>query len=422
LIARFPSSANHETPGTTRRWTLYLLWIAVFVAVPIWASFDTPAWDVAVYGRAVEALRAGHDPYSSAMAVQTATHLQGGVTAGVDPPYSYVYSPMTLPVLRVIAEVPRVAAGTLYWLIYVVGVLALAWVGMQSVEGEERRGFWYLAPLAAFFPGLLANGTVLGGNVAYILYAAVLVAAVMAWRGRSWSWFYLAVVVASCVKAPLLSLVVLPVFTARKQWLPAISTCVAGAVLFVGQRFVWPGLFAHYIQAVSLQFAYNRDFGCSPAGLLSGLLYDHHVSYTVPAALFYLGYAVPILGTLFYLSRLYLRGLFSLEQWVPVLLVGVILLNPRLIEYDVAPLALPLALIGWRGLRSVASRQHAGWIAAAVFLLLNAAGLSSWTLRKAMDGPLLVLFFAYGSYALVRDARAQRRHGRGELHVMRAAA
>jgi hypothetical protein len=422
LIARTLSFPRKQVHRTTRHWSLYALWIAVFIAVPIWASLDTPAWDVAVYWKAVLALRVGHDPYSSAMAVQTATHLNGGVAAGVDPPYSYVYSPITLPLLHVIVLLPGLFSGTMYWALYIVAVLTQVWVGMQAVEGDERRGFLYLAPVAAFFPGLLANGIVLGGNVAYFLYAAVFLTAVMAWRGCSWRWFYLAVLIASCVKAPLLCLVVLPVFTARKQWLPTIGTAAAGTVLFGMQQILWPDLFQHYLQAVALQFTYNRDFGCSPAGLLSGILYDHGIAYTAPTTAFYLLYACAILAMLFYLSRLYLRGLYSLQQWVPVLLVGVVLLNPRLIEYDVAPLALPLALIGWRFLRTYVNRGRAGWIVASVFVAFNALALTSWSLRKSMDCAVLVLFFVIGSYTLLRIAHDQESAQRNELAALQAVA
>jgi hypothetical protein len=391
---------------TTRRpWQLYALWLGVILAIPVWLAVDSSAWDVRVYWKAIEAVRAAHDPYISAMAVQTATHLQGDVPAGVDPPWSYVYSPITLPVLRLIGLLPGIVSGTLYWTLYLVAVLAQAWIGLQSAEGNERRAFLYLAPVAAFFPGLLANGIVLGGNVAYILYAVVLLGAVFTWRGHSWRWFYLAVLIASCIKAPLLSLVVIPVLTARKQWAPALATTVAGACFFGIQLFLWPGLFHHYLQAVALQFTYNRDFGCSPAGLLSGVLYDRGIAYTIPAAAFYALYAAAIFATLFHLSRLYLRGLYSLQQWVPVLLVGVILLNPRLIEYDVAPLALPLAFICWRWLRTHLSSRSAGWTSAGIFLALNAFAIASWSLRKAMDGPLLVLCFILGTITLIRRAR-----------------
>jgi hypothetical protein len=207
------------------------------------------------------------------------------------------------------------------------------------------------------------------------------------------------------VKAPLLSLTAIPVFSARRQWARAGATVVAGTALFAMQPMIWPTLFRHYLQAVELQFSYNRDFGCSPAGLFSGVLFDRGIPYSPASMIFYLCYAVPLLGILLWLSREYLRGAFLLRQWVPVLLVGVILLNPRLIEYDVAPLAIPLALIGWRSLRSLVSARKAVLVSCLAFVVANGFALTGWEVRKLIDGPLLVVFFAAGSWRLVRQTR-----------------
>ncbi len=90
---------------------------------------------------------------------------------------------------------------------------------------------------------------------------------------------------------------------------------------------------------------------------------------------------------------------------MPVLLVGVILLNPRLIEYDVAPIALPLALIGWRFVASFNRPSRTILIFALFFAITNAFALYSWDLRKMIDGPLLVLFFIAGSWNLLQHSR-----------------
>lgn len=388
-----------------RRGIVLGFWILVFAAMPVWIAFDTPGWDLAIYHTAIRALAAGHDPYADAIAIQQLFHSQLALHPNAQVPYSYVYSPITLPLLRLIGEFPIWLSGSAYWLVYLAGILAQIWVGMQATEDTERRYFIYLAPVAAFFPGFLANGIVLSGNVAYILYALVLVAAVLGWRRGSWHWFYLATLAASCVKAPLLSLVVIPILSARKQWLPAGITTAAGVALFAMQPLIWPTLFKHYLQAVELQFRYNRDFGCSPSGLFSGVLYDHGISYSPASFIFYLSYAIPLFALLLYLSRRFLSGGFSLKQWIPVLLVGVILLNPRLIEYDVAPLALPLALIAWRFLASFTTPARTILFLSIFFAVANAFALYSWDLRKLIDGPLLVLFFLAGSWNLLQCSR-----------------
>ena len=382
-----------------------VLWLLVLIAMPIWIANDAPGWDASIYHTAIKAVAAGHDPYADAIAIQQSFHAEKAIHPDAPPPYSYVYSPITLTVLRLINAFPLWFSGSLYWLVYLGGVLAEIWVGMQAVEASEHRYFVFLAPVAAFFPGFLANGIVLSGNVAYILYPLVFLAAVFAWRRGQWLWFYLAVLAASCVKAPLLSLAIIPILTTRKQWLPTGLTVAAGIGLFAIQPLLWPSLFKHYLQAVELQFSYNRDFGCSPSGLLSGVLYDHGIPYSPASFIFYLCYALPLFALMLYLSRQFLRGAFSLKQWIPVVLVGVILLNPRLIEYDVAPLALPLALIAWRFLAARTTTGKTILYLAIFFAITNVFALTSWELRKLIDGPLIVIFFLAGCWDLYQQSR-----------------
>jgi hypothetical protein len=380
-----------------------IIWILAFVAMPVWIAFDPPGWDLDVYYAAIHSLAAGHDPYADSIAKLEHFHSQIALHPAATPPFIYVYSPLTLPFLRIIGTLPIWLSRDVYWLIYLAAVLAQIWVGMQAVEESERRYFVYLAPVAPFFPGFLADGTILSGNVAHILYAIILLAAFVGWRRGSWKWFYLATLAASCVKAPYLSLVVIPILSARKQWLPAAITVFTGISLFAIQRLIWPSLFEHYLESVKLMFSYSHDFGCSPAGLFSDLLYHYGIPYSFASAIFYLCYALPLFGVLFYLSRYFLRGNFSLSQWIPVLFVGVILLNPRLIEYDVAPLALPLTLIGWRFLSTFTTPPKTILFLSLFFTVANLITVHSWELRKVIDSPLLVSFFIAGAWDFWRN-------------------
>jgi dolichol-phosphate mannosyltransferase len=387
-------------------WLLLLLWAAVALAITVWVSVAEVGWDTAIYRSAVHTLRAGHDPYATAIALQIRAHQNGGADASSHPLYSYVYPPATLPLLRLIGSLPSAPVKIAYWLLYAAAMLAQLWVAMQAVQQQERRWFLFLLPIAPFFPGLLADGTLLSGNIAFLLYAAVLSAAVLGWRGKSWFPFYAAVLMASFFKAPLLSLVAIAPLSAPRQRTRALSTVAAGIGLIAVQPLLWPSLFRNYLEAVDLQFRFNSDFGCSPAGLLSSLLYSHHLPYSPWALLFYLGYGVPVLATLVYLSRCYFAALFSLKQWIPMVIVGVVLLNPRLIEYDVAPLTLPLALIASRSLSHLQDRARLTWIFAGVLAFMNSLGLYSWSVRKSLDGALLVTFFVVGSWSLLHLKQA----------------
>ena len=388
--------------------SVLLLWILTLLTLVVWAWLGGAGWDVGIYHAGMRSLRAGHDPYTDATSIQRLFHEQLLANPKLllqDPPFSYVYSPITLPLLRLIGTVPVWLSGGMYYLLYFAAALGQVWVTFRAVEGSERPYFRYLAPVAIFFPGFLADATILSGNVAYILYAAVLLAAVLGWQRGTWVWFYLATLAASCVKAPLLSLVLIPALSGRRQWLPVAVTGGAGLALFAVQPLVWPTLFRHYLEAVDLQFRFNRDFGCSPAGLFGDFLYGHGIPYSPASMIFFLAYAIPLFALLVYLSRLYLRGSFPLTQWMPVMLVGVILLNPRIMEYDTAPIALPLALIAWRVLARWTRPPRRIACLSLLFVTVNAVGGRSWSIRKLTDGPLLVVFFAAGVWNLLQLAR-----------------
>lgn len=350
----------------------YVFWIFAFIAIPVWGALGQGnGWDAKVYLNAIHSVQAGHDPYADGIAVQEASHAQRKLHPLLPNPLVYVYSPLTLPLLRMIGILPLWFSIGIYWLLYGSGISAQIYVGAQFIEPKEWRFFAFFAPAAAFFPGLLQNMVLWGGNIAYILYGLVLTAALLGWRRGHWRWFYLAVLVASCFKPPLLTLLAIPVLSSRGQWLPASVTAGTGVGLFAIQSWVWPSYFHNYLCAVELQFGYNHDFGSGPAGLLGSALVMAGLTYSPWCMIFYGIITLPLFGLLFYLSRRFLRGDFTLERWVPVMVTGVILLNPRIQEYDVAPLTLFMALIFYRTCGRVFGAQRQNLFCALFFVGIN---------------------------------------------------
>lgn len=387
-----------------------VFWLCAFISAVIWAFSPSvsPGWDLHVYANAVRSLQIGHDPYWDGIAVQRIFHAHLAEHPNAAPPFTYVYSPITLPLLRWLGRFPLRWVGGMYWLVYGACAAAAMWVGMQAVEPEERPVFMLLAPAAIFFPGLLENDVLFSGNIAYVIYGIVFLTAMIGWRKGQWLWFYLAALAASCCKAPLLSVLAIPVLSSRKQWWQAGVTAVCGVGLFAVQPLLWPAAFQHYLTAVELQFSYNHDFSCSPAGLLADALYNV-IPYTVTSAVFYLVYAVPVFLILFYLSRRYLDGEFSLEQWMPVMLAGVILLNPRIMEYDVASIALPMALLAWRSFARNNSLGKTILEMSFFCALLYQFSRTQWRVVECLS---LVGLFAAGSwnlYAQVHHAQYRSR-------------
>ena len=112
--------------------------------------------------------------------------------------------------------------------------------------------------------------------------------------------------------------------------------------------------------------------------------------YAVPCASFYLCFASLILTALIYLERLYRQGRLTLTDLLPVLLIGVILLNPRLLGNDIYVLTIPVAAIVWRSLMDLTRSWKAATFWVLAFMLV-ANLVAIW----AGD------YFAMGFYAVV---------------------
>ena len=386
-----------------------VFWIIAFIAMAILAPQQrySPGWDVRVYTNAIHSLRLNHDPYADGIAAQQAFHAWSAVHPKVKdipcirPPCTYVYSPITLPPLRVAAQLPRRGVVDGYVLLLALGVLASSLAMLYAAEpGRERNGFALILPAAMFFPGLVLDFVLLSGNVVYIFYGLVFATAVLGWKRHQWLPFYLAVILTSLYKAPLLSLLAIPVFFETRVWRGVLITAGCALLLFVAQPLIWPDLFRHYLQAVELQFSYNRDFGFSPAGLLGTALTHFHRPYSPWTMLSYLAYAALTLYILWELRTRYLAGEFSQRQWIPVVMLGVLLLNPRIKEYDVAAITVPMALIAWR---LCARNTGLGLALVKASLFLTAVGIAAtttWIAMRPTYGFLIAGLFAAGVWHL----------------------
>ncbi len=383
------------------------LWIGALVSLPWVAGLQDyrPGWDLRVYKEAITSIAAGHDPYVDGLDRQRSYHLSGPHPVKDMPPYTYVYSPVTTLILRAVLHIPDSLRVPLYIFFYLAGMLAAIWAVADAGCASERRFLGYVAPIVPYFPGLLQESVVFSGNIAYLLYGAVLSAAVWGWRRQRWILFYAVVLFASCYKAPLLSLLLIALFTGRRQVFPVLVTAAVGLALFVLQPLLWPSMFRHYLLAVELQFSYNQDFGLNPAGLAARALLVHGWPYQPVWWTAYVCVASTVFGVLLILWQRFKAGVFPLERWLPLVLIGVVLLNPRAKTYDVAPVTVAILLILWRWLEPLRSVWMRGSVMALVLMAMNLCGVVLqrgrwWDLVEAL---LICGCFAGESMALLRS-------------------
>src|SRR5208337_2862097 len=264
----------------------------------VWSS-PGRGWDVAIYYRAMQDVRAGLDPYAAGLARQYAAQAAGRHA------YTYVYQPLTLLALRAFNLPPVWLAAVLYWTAYGAGYVALVWAVTQCFRPQDRAVMWYFVPLVTFFPALMPNEVILSGNVAYIFYGLLFPAAILGWKRGAWRWFYLAVLLTACFKVPFLTLLAIPALAGERQWPKATAVGAAGLGLFAVQSWLWPVQFHEYLVSVGLQFQFNYDFQRSPAGVLGRILYFRGLPYSTPCTVTFLIYGSVLFAVLCYFGKLY---------------------------------------------------------------------------------------------------------------------
>jgi hypothetical protein len=376
-------------------WILAVITIAVLAMRPGYVV----GWDLDVYRQAVLSLRAGHDPYLACVAARKMyfDHLAAHPLA--PRPFGYIYPPITLPFLQMLSKWHMLTVGVVYWAMYAIGVMVVLWASRFSIRKNEWTAFSLLAPASLFFPGFLQSDPLFSGNVAYILYGTIFAGAGVGWRTGKWRWFYVAVLVASLIKPTFLSLLGIPVFTAACQWLPALATAALSLCCNVLQEPFWPVQFGNYRMSLQSQVVdYIHDFGLHPAGVLADALYDK-VPYRITFVLLYGVCTVLFGGALLHLRGRFLRGEISLKDWIPVVLIGVTFLNPRIMQYDLLPVTLPMALVGWRFFHRWFGDCRPAVITMFVFfVVLNVAGNFAWAPTECL---LLVGLFLAGTWTLL---------------------
>jgi len=376
------------------RWVVPVFWLGAALALVGMAKFMPFAWDAKDYLLAVQ---------------QYPAYVHGQVNL------SLAYSPLfMIPALGAATLLPLWLAAALFVLTYFAGFLVQIWVVMQCATESERKVLAYLAPAIVFFPGLLISesGVIASGNLAYILYGAMFAGAAWGWKRDRWNWFYLAVLVSACAKVQLLTMLAIPLLCGGRPWRRTLLTGSAGLAIYALQARIWPQLFHTYLHSLQAMSLSPRDFGYGPAGNLARIFQHHGAAYYWPCIVFYLAYAAVLFVILLSLSKLYREQKISFPSWAPVMLLGVILLNPRILAYDVAAVSLPMALIVWRSLmRGEASVSKPKLIACAlsVFIGINVFVESAENLGMVPDAAkyvemfLMLGIFANGVWGLLRE-------------------
>jgi hypothetical protein len=176
-------------------------------------------------------------------------------------------------------------------------------------------------------------------NIASLLYFLAFAAAIPGLRRNLWLWFYIAVFLAAIIKITFLALLLLPLLAGRRQWARSFL-CAAMVVLTnVGQWLLWPALYAEYRSSLQQGILNAQAFGYGIFGILANYHYRQRgvgvAAYVVSSTL-----AVLVVVLMFLLRRR-LEQVPQLRQdpasngiWLALVVVTIVLVNPRVMVYD----------------------------------------------------------------------------------------
>jgi hypothetical protein len=383
---------------------LTALWFAAFASVVgMFIFLPENSFDLRVSSEAMHYLRMGVDPYAASIARQKAEaalgHHKGEAALG-HRVFVYLYPPISIELLKVLNMVPALLRAAIFWMVYAVGFGLQLWAGSRFALAAERRMLRFVFPLVMFFPAFVPSDTLLSGNIAIPMYGAVLAAAVRGWREERWGVFFAVVVATSLLKPPMLVWLAVPVLLGCAQLAPAVAAALCGVGLFAIQKFLWAQRFAEFMS--SIRYTLPLEINYSTVAMFGKFLeFIGHPSDRAAVA-FYIAVSLAMFGILMYFAREFRRKNVAGQNFAAVVLVSTALFAPRLKEYDLLPLTIPMALIVLRGVRSPVAR---------IVLILGAVavGVALITDRlTAVDIISVATVFMVGVHGLNAEAQASR--------------
>ena len=318
-------------PHPAQRLPYLFLALAFLALCALWDHFLLPGtrdlWDARVYAHAIAAFRAGSDPYSLA---------DGGLP--------FVYPPIFLYLGAAFAHIPAHLAWAFYLAVLTISTLAIPWL----LATQYLRTRWLTPAIALVVfvlqPRLFGEIVFLSGNLGAPLYALILIAALPGLRRNRWLWFYAAIVLASLIKPPFLTFLVLPVFLAHRQfprpaspplpspWPPMPPRLASSPPSSSPSRTPSASRFSCAMTTASDTWpGSSSSISASPA--FHGLI----------APIAYLAVMAALLAAMLVLRRR--TPTPNPALWLPMLLVFAIIANPRMQAYDAEIAFLPAIVL-----------------------------------------------------------------------------
>lgn len=247
--------------------------------------------------------------------------------------------------------------GAAGWPLYLCLVL-VAYLSLPFLIGRYYLGLrdWQLClAMSVFFLTpfniSIASG-LLSGNIATPCYAAALLAAIPGIRSGRWRTFFVVVFFIALIKVTFLLLLLLPLLSREKRWRGSVLCFGATGCAYLLQIALAPNLYRSFQQAVYRWGFAGLNYGFSPFGEAANTLHRfHRYQFLLPWAVEVVFAAAVLLSLV--LVRMRLASKYHGGLGLALILVSIVLLNPRMMLYDVTVGILPVYFLMLQGVRSI---------------------------------------------------------------------
>lgn len=292
-------------------------------------------WDAHIYSAAFAKYASGANPYRS---------ITNNSSFGQN---LFVYPPVILLAGNWIRQlIPESLRWFTYVLFYVLSIALLLVVLVRYFARSPWMGVPVAILLLVCAPDLAGADALLSGNLSVPCYAIALAAAIPGIRRGRWSYLYAIVIVIAGIKVSFLLLLMLPLLAGRRQ----LVACIACAGIVFGtygaQWMFARTAFRQFLLSLRQQAYLGFDDGYSVFHYARALNYNLQLGPAYTPFVAELVVTAIVFAALLYLRRILVDP--PQGSWLAILLLAIVLLNPRMKVYDAAVGALPaFALLGY---------------------------------------------------------------------------
>lgn len=282
-------------------------------------------WDSAVFAAAGEQVSQGINPYLEPV---------------IDYPFTlpFISAPQVAAGLSALASIFGPALFPLLALCHVAALILTPLLLTRLFIGRSWQEALFGFGLAACFLAAAGVTAIVAGNFGVFLYLAIFAAMIPGLRDQKWIWFHIAVAIAVQIKPPYGLLWIVPVLAngwSWKQFQHAAIAAVASTLPYFAAYLIDRSFFNDWLGSLARQVEFG-DHGDAPYGAVINLNAD--LRGGIVPMIVHIAVCLPLLIFLM-LDRT--RGM----RKVAALVAFAILANPRLKEYDLTFVTIPVAAL-----------------------------------------------------------------------------